>query len=143
MNEHQIIITTAIIPDGTGKLLLSQRNEPSSPNSHNKWQFIGGGINFGEDPETAIVREVLEEAGIEVEPVRLFPKVFTHVWDIEEKQTQILILTYECKLLSGTPTPSDQETKALEYFTLEEILELDTLPQIKEAAQMFLLQSKS
>ncbi len=133
----QIIIVTAIIKNKQGKFLLSKRHEPTSKLSHNKWQFIGGGIEFGEDPENAIVRECKEEAGIEVKVIRLLPKIFSHIWNVESKKSQILILSYECKIVSGTPTPSDDETGEVNFFSSKEIKTLDTLPQIKEAVKLF------
>ena len=79
MNQKQITIVTAIIRDKKERFLLSKRNEPSLPYAHNKWQFIGGGINFGEDPEASIVRECKEEAGIKIVVVKMLPKIFTHL----------------------------------------------------------------
>ena len=38
------------------------------PDFKGKWTLPGGGINFGEDPAKAMIREVKEETGLSVEP---------------------------------------------------------------------------
>lgn len=130
--QHTIVV--ALIMNEEKKILLARRNEPELKHAHNKWEFVGGGIEFGEDPEAAIIREVKEEAGVDVEIVRLLPKVLSHVWNFEDGiKQQILLLHYECKIVGGQLTPGlDQEIAELKYFSLEEIKQLDTLPLIYE-----------
>ena len=55
-----------------GHVLLSLLNR--GPN-RGKWTLIGGGIEFGETPKDALIREIEEEAGIRlnVEPI---------LWDV-------------------------------------------------------------
>lgn len=58
----------AIILDEKGHILLMQRlREPEAGG----WGLSGGKIDFGEQAETAIVREVAEELGIVVEVEQL------------------------------------------------------------------------
>lgn len=47
-----------------GKILLLRK-------AGGMWDLPGGRIEDGEEPEAALVREILEETGIEVRPVRL------------------------------------------------------------------------
>lgn len=113
--------------------MLARRNEPALKHAHNKWEFIGGGIDFREDPEVAIRREVKEEAGVDVEVVRLLPKVLSHIWELQEGRQQVLLLHYECKIIGGRLTPGlEEEISELKYFSMEEIKILDTLPLIYE-----------
>lgn len=53
-----------------GELLLC-RLSAVVPAHQGKWTLPGGGIEFGESPEAAMVREVEEETGLVVEPDRL------------------------------------------------------------------------
>jgi 8-oxo-dGTP diphosphatase len=140
MESQQHTIVVALITNEKNEVLLARRNEPELTHAHNKWEFIGGGINFGEDPETAIVREVKEEAGVDVEVVRLLPKILSHVWNLEKGDHQILLLHYECKIVGGTLSPGlDEEISELKYFSLDEIKNLDTLPLIYEGCLLLAL----
>lgn len=61
-----------------GKALLAQRaaDEDFLPNY---WEQVGGKVEGGESQEEAVIREVKEEAGIDVKPVRLYnlTRIFT------------------------------------------------------------------
>lgn len=48
------------------KILLCRLSK-ELPNWEGSWTLPGGGIDFGEDPKNAVVREVFEETGLEVE----------------------------------------------------------------------------
>lgn len=60
-------ISAAIIVDG-GKVLMVRRRISEG---ELMWQFPAGGIETGETPEQAAVRETLEETGLEVKAVKL------------------------------------------------------------------------
>ena len=57
----------AVIFSGKKVLLVRRSNEPSK----DMWGLPGGVVELGERVEDAIVREVEEETGIRVEPLRL------------------------------------------------------------------------
>ena len=56
---------SAVVCDDAGKLLLGRRADDG------RWSVVSGIIKPGEQPATAVVREVREETGVQVEPVRL------------------------------------------------------------------------
>lgn len=53
----------AVVVDADGRLLLTHLSAPGD----DRWTLPGGGIEPGEDPRDAAVREVLEETGLLVE----------------------------------------------------------------------------
>ncbi len=132
MPQNQLTIVVALIRNEKNEVLLAQRNEPATPQVHNMWEFPGGKIEFGEDPETAVIREAREETGLEIKIKRLLPKIYTHVWDNTENVYQVIILAYECKVVGLTITSNDPKIKALKYFKLPEINYDDCLPRMKE-----------
>jgi ADP-ribose pyrophosphatase YjhB (NUDIX family) len=57
----------AVVHDAAGRLLLVQRGHDPH---RGLWSLPGGRIEEGESPEQAVVREVREETGLVVTPVR-------------------------------------------------------------------------
>jgi 8-oxo-dGTP diphosphatase len=57
----------AIVLDGESVLLVRRAAEPLK----GQWSLPGGRLELGESIEQAIIREVREETGLEVEPLRL------------------------------------------------------------------------
>jgi|GEM_PF-447322 len=54
-----------VVRDSRGRILLLKRREPKV------WEFPGGGVEWGESPEKAARREVLEETGLKIERMKL------------------------------------------------------------------------
>ena len=81
-----------------GRLLITQR----PPGSHlaGLWEFPGGKLEAGETFEAALVRELREELGIEVEVGREFCRV-QHAYPQREVRLRFLV----CRIASGTPMP--------------------------------------
>ena len=72
MPEPRIRCVGAIITDDTGRLLLIKRgHEPEE----GRWSLPGGRVRPGESDPQALVREVREETGLQVEPGRLIGEV--------------------------------------------------------------------
>ncbi len=138
MAEKQLTITVALISNEKGEVLLGKRPEPELIHAHGKWEFIGGGIDFGETPTEALKREVREEAGVEIEIIRLLPEVLSNIWTFPNGNSdQVLILAYECKIVSGKPKPNMAEAiSELKFFTVEEVEKLDALPKTYEIVKL-------
>ncbi len=95
MNTY--IVAAAVITDGE-KVLITQRNKGASQEL--KWEFPGGKVEGGEDPERCIVREIKEELNIDVEVRDIF-KVVMHSY----RDRNILLLAYLCRHTGGDPAP--------------------------------------
>jgi mutator protein MutT len=68
----QPIVGVGAIAINEGKILLEKRkNEPGK----GKWSVPGGIVDLGEDLEQAVVREVKEETGLEVDAPQLIDVV--------------------------------------------------------------------
>ena len=65
VNKQITVIVGLVIREG--KLLMVKRHEPEVKGAHMKWEFPGGKVDIGETPEQAIVREVKEETGYDIE----------------------------------------------------------------------------
>ena len=88
-------------------LLIKRRDVPV-------WVLPGGGIDQGESPEEAIVRELEEETGYQTV---IFRKVASY-----RPLNRLTRMThfYECKILSGEQKLSE-ETKEIAFFSLSSL----------------------
>jgi len=81
-----------------GLVLLARRGKPPL---HGRWVVPGGTVELGETLEEALVREMREETGIEVEPV----EVLTVFDRIERDGASVVyhyvIVDYLCRWVSG------------------------------------------
>jgi len=137
MAQKQSTIVVAVIRNNAGDVLLAQRNQPQTPEIHGKWEFAGGGVDFGEDPADSLKREVLEEIGVEVEVGRLLPKVISDIQKFDNgDELQILVLSYECRIISGVPKSTDGEVGEVKFFPVDEIKNLDAFKNIYETVEL-------
>ena len=100
-----------------GKVYL-QRRPDWKDIQPGKWDTsVGGHIDYGEEPEQALVREVREELGsTEFTPVRVGKYVF------ESKREKELVYVHRTTY-DGPVTPSAEELDGGRFWTLDEIRE--------------------
>lgn len=134
-NRRQVVIVLGAVRDEQKRVLVAHRVDTTVPDAFGKWEFVGGAVDFGEDPETALVREVAEESGLVVKIVRLLPKIFTHVWKTKSgEHIHVLLVTYECAVVSGQLNNHHvvDEIGDLQFVSPLVLQKMDTLPNVRE-----------
>lgn len=119
-----------------GKLLMVRR---ASRRGRGNWQVPGGFVEQNETIEEAVVREVMEESGVlgEVQGVL----GIRNRYDPDNGNSLYVVLLL--RPLRGEPTPDEREVDRAQYFTLDEIKELVTVPSINlEVAHRALSQDR-
>jgi ADP-ribose pyrophosphatase YjhB (NUDIX family) len=102
------------VRDEAGRVLLARRGvEPFL----GLWDTPGGFVDPGESLEECVRRELREEAGVEVEVVRLVATVPDTYGPTGDATVNVF---YECRLLSGDPRPDD-DVAELRWFARDDL----------------------
>ncbi|MFH1403265.1 MAG: NUDIX hydrolase [Candidatus Altiarchaeota archaeon] len=114
--KKPILTVDALIRRGDSILLIKRVNPPFK----GMWAIPGGFVDYGETVEHAVVREALEETGLEVKVIRL-----TGVYSdpARDPRGHTVSLVYECVITGGILSAGDDAGDA-EYFSLEDLPDL-------------------
>ena len=74
MSVKLILVAACSLIDADGRVLIAQR-PPGKPMA-GLWEFPGGKVESGEQPEESLIRELKEELGIDVKQECLAPLTF-------------------------------------------------------------------
>jgi 8-oxo-dGTP diphosphatase len=129
--DHPVVGVGGVVVHDGRVLLIRRGKQPLE----GRWSVPGGSVELGESLEEAVVRELREETGVDVRPLRLLT-----VFDpIERRDGEVLyhyvIVDFLCALLAGTPcagsdalavafvAPEELPAYALHPKTLEVVLD--------------------
>lgn len=101
------------------RILIMQRKKTMKFGS--KWEFPGGKLEAGETPEQALIRELMEELSIKIEPVRQYS-----VNSYQDTDRIIELIGYIANYVSGKLKLTDHEN--FKWITLNEIDNFDFAP---------------
>lgn len=88
------VIALAVLQRGDGKLLLSKGED--TVKSEVFYRCIGGGVEFGEKGEQALIREFREEIGKDI-IVETFLDVAENIFEWQGKAGHEIVLFYKCR----------------------------------------------
>jgi len=102
-----VIVAAAALVNGAGAVLIAKR--PEGRPLAGLWEFPGGKIETGEEPEEGLVRELKEELGIEIAKCDLSPLTFaSHAYP----DFHLLMPVYLCRRWQGNVTANEGQELA-------------------------------
>ncbi len=125
---YRVSIKALILDETRTKFLVVQED-------NGKWEFPGGGLDWGEKPHEGLARELQEEMGLEACLINQTPCYFLAQ---QKKPNDIYVANvfYEVTVKDLDFTPSE-ECVAIRFVTPEEVKSLETFPNVQELASMF------
>lgn len=100
-----ILVSAVALVDKDGRVLLAQR--PEGKSMAGLWEFPGGKVETGETPETALIRELHEELGIETWDSCLAPLSFA---SYTYEAFHLLMPLFICRKWEGIAQPEEGQT---------------------------------
>ena len=100
-----MLVSAVALVDADGRVLLAQR--PAGKPMAGLWEFPGGKVDPGETPETALIRELAEELGIDVTASCLAPFTFA---SFAYPDFHLLMPLYICRRWTGVVTARENQT---------------------------------
>ena len=128
-----LAVSAAIFRNGL--VLIVRRAQPPA---HGVYTLPGGGVEVGETLAEAVVREVREETGLEIEPVRLAGYRQLIARDSAGRvERHFVILPFAARWLKGEVSLNEElaEARWLEPAELSELKTTEGLADIVAAAQ--------
>ncbi|MEW5975369.1 MAG: NUDIX hydrolase [Acidobacteriota bacterium] len=126
--DRPICAVGAVIFDAASVLLVRRGKPPGQ----DQWSIPGGAVRLGETLESAVVREALEETGLEVSPVCI-GKVLERIHRDQDGAIEFhyIIVDYLCEIVAGVPVPSS-DAKDLAFFALDQLNNLELAQETAE-----------
>ncbi len=109
-----------------GRVLLVRR---ANPPLQGQWSIPGGLVETGETTKAAVIREIKEETGLTVEPLKLV-EVFERILPDSSGRVQyhFVLIDYLCRVLAGEPI-AGSDVSELRWAGLDELRELAVAPE--------------
>jgi len=115
--KHPLVGVGGIIFEGD-RILMAQRGKPPL---QGWWSLPGGALEAGEILADAVAREVLEETGLVVKPLRVF-EIFERILrdDAGRPEYHYVLIDYVCQVTGGELRPGDDVCR-VEWMRLDEL----------------------
>lgn len=113
-----INLAGGIIKDKKSRILLLHRNTPTLV----QWELPGGKIETEEIASEAAIRELKEELDVDVQIKNYIGKAF-----FSDSKNDYCYYWFDCEIISGIPIIVEEKFDNLQFFSMEELLEMKEL----------------
>ena len=105
---------TAVVFDAGGQVLLQRSRDDG------RWYLPGGAMDPGEQPADAIVREVLEETALQIEPERIVGVYAEEPVRYPNCDVVLYVsITFACGVVAGEARVADDESTEVSFFPVD------------------------
>ncbi|MFA6493572.1 MAG: (deoxy)nucleoside triphosphate pyrophosphohydrolase [Candidatus Paceibacterota bacterium] len=122
-----IKVAAALIFDEYGNFLIAERADGSLAG---KWEFPGGKIEEGETENEAVVREIMEELGVQVVTEKIVG-VFSHAYP--DREVELILI--QCFLSEDQKIISDGSHSSHAWVALSDCEKYDFAPLDREIVE--------
>lgn len=116
-----LLVAAAALVDSDGRVLVAQRE--AGKHLAGQWEFPGGKVEPGEAPETALVRELHEELGVDTAASCLAPCGFA---SHDYAEFHLVLLLFACRKWAGIPV--GRQGQAIKWARVPDLFALDMPP---------------
>lgn len=116
------VAAKAVVKNKDGKYLVLMKSSKDDINP-NTYDIPGGRMSFGEKPEETVVREVKEETGLDIKPLKIL-----EVWTFTKENFQLVGINFLCEVIGGGLKLGEEHDGA-NWYTYEELTSGDSFPE--------------
>ncbi len=114
--EYIRLAVDAIVQNSEGKVLMIKRNKDPYKDY---WCLVGGHVEYGERLRDAVIREVKEETGLDVQPVGDHIGIFDD--PKRDPRYHMISICYLAKVVGGELKADKREVKEMQFYSSNEI----------------------
>ena len=126
MNYTHFVSVAGLVSNDDGEILLI--NSP-----RRGWEYPGGMVEPGETFQDALIREIKEEAGVDVE-------ITGFIGLCKNVEKDVVNIDFSCRYLKGELTTSNESSEVM-WIKKEDALDMVTFPLTRKRLQNMLSES--
>ena len=126
MNYTHFVSVAGLVSNDNGEILLI--NSP-----RRGWEYPGGMVEPGETFQDALIREIKEESGVDVE-------ITGFIGLCKNVEKDVVNIDFSCRYLSGELTTSNESSEVM-WVRKEDALDMVTFPLTRKRLQNMLSES--
>ena len=120
-DKNLVTVSALVLLDQDKRILISER--PQGKFMQGFWEFPGGKLEKGENPEICLIREIKEEIGVDLENFCFSPLIFTLN---KYENFDVLLLLYICREWEGIVSP--KENQNIKWVFVNKLFDSNLLP---------------
>lgn len=126
---YRISVKALVLNDTRDKFLITKEED-------GRWELPGGGLDWGETPQSDLPRELMEEMGLKACWIEEHPSYFFTVAHSTEPNLWVCNVMYEATLESLDFTPSD-ECIAIDWINVDNAHLFNLFPNVQKLLELF------